>query len=69
MTIIWITLISLGLVLGLGKYTTVKADNAERSAQVQAVTMDDLQPSTIKKPAKLHTLDGITVQDLSGDVR
>jgi len=67
MTIIWITVISLGLVLGLGEYTTVKKNNAELTAQVkeQSETIDELQASVSKKPATLHTLDGVTVQDLS----
>ena len=67
MTIIWITVISLGLVLGLGEYTTVKKDNAELIVQVkeQSATIDALQASAAKKPATLLTLDGVTVQDLS----
>jgi hypothetical protein len=67
MTMIWITVISFGLVLGLGEYTTVKANNTELAAQVkeQSATIDELQASAIKKNEMLHTLDGVTVQDLS----
>lgn len=66
MTIIWITVISLGLVFGLGEYTTVKAQNTALSETVhtQAETIDALKQAAIK-PATLHTLDGVTVQDLS----
>jgi len=67
MTIIWMSVISLGVLFGFGEYTTVKENNVELTEQVesQAATIDALKKSAVKKPFTRHTLDGITVEDLS----